>query len=462
MDEPGGLVFADVEVIGRGRVDVSVAAGRITAVGAANPTGPAIAGQGRALLPGLHDHHLHVLAAAAARTSVECGPPVVRDRADLAHALAAGRPHRGWIRGVGYHESVAGDLDATELDRLTAAVPTRVQHRSGALWMVNGLGVSALGLDDVQLAGVERDGDGRPTGRLWRMDDWLRERIGVDPSPDVAGVSAELARYGVTGVTDATPDLGVSAVTVVVAGGFEQRLLSLGVDVPAGVGLGPRKIVVADHQLPSFDELVELVRAARPRAVALHCVTRAALVLTLAVLGDVGAHPGDRIEHAAVGPPELARRAAALGLTVVTQPGLVRDRGDDYLDQVEADDQPFLWPFASLLAAGVRVGCSSDAPYGGLSPWASIAAAVERRSISGRPVAAAERVDAWTALRGYLSPLSDPGGEPRSVVAGAPADLCLLDRPLADALRSPADVEVLLTVRGGRIIHGESALAGRS
>jgi predicted amidohydrolase YtcJ len=462
MDEPGGVVFADVEVIGCGRVDVSVRAGRIAAIGAVEPGRPVIAGHGRALLPGLHDHHLHVLATAASRTSVDCGPPRVRDRVDLARALGPARPHRGWIRGVGYHESVAGDLDATSLDRVTSALPTRVQHRSGALWVVNGPGVRALGLDDVQLTGVERDAGGRPTGRLWRMDDWLRERIGVDPAPDVAGVSAELARGGVTAVTDATADLTLDAVEAIVAGGFEQGLLSLGRAVPAGVGLGPRKIVVADHQLPSFDELVGLVHAARPRAVALHCVTRAALALTLAVLSEVGAKRGDRIEHAAVGPPELARAAAALGVTVVTQPGLVRERGDDYLDDVEADDQPFLWPFASLLAAGVRVGCSSDAPYGGLDPWASVAAAVARRSASGRLVAGAERVDAWTALRGYLSPLADPGGRPRAVAVGAPADLCLLDRPLADALRAPEQVAVVLTARGGRIIHGDSALAGRA
>lgn len=462
MGEPDGLVFADVEVIGRGRVDVSVRGGRIAAIGAARGGGQTIAGRGQALLPGLHDHHIHVLAAAAARTSVDCGPPAVRDGAELARRLAGARPQRGWIRGIGYHESVAGDLDAAALDRLTPPVPVRVQHRSGALWVVNGPGIRALGLDDVQNPGVERGAAGRPTGRLWRVDDWLRERIGIDPDPDVAGVSAELARHGITGVTDATADVSADAAQAIVAGGFEQRLVSLGVDTTGAVTLGARKIVVADHQLPSFDELVERVRAARPRAVALHCVTRAALVLTLAVLADVGARHGDRIEHAAICPPELAANVAALGVTVVTQPSLVRERGDDYLAGVDPEDLPFLWPFASLLAAGVRVGCSSDAPFGGLSPWASVAAAVERRSATGRAVAGHERVDAWTALRGYLSPLEDPGGPARSVAVGAPADLCLLDRPLGDALRTPDSVEVQLTCRGGRIIHRSATLAGRS
>jgi predicted amidohydrolase YtcJ len=195
--------------------------------------------------------------------------------------------------------------------------------------------------------------------------------------------------------------------------------------------------------------LLHEVRTTRPRPVAVHCVTEAALALTLAVLGECGPVRGDRIEHAAVCPPQLAALAASLGVAVVTQPSLVALRGDEYLERVDDDELPHLWPFASLLAAGVRVGCSSDAPYGDPDPWRSIAAAVERRSRSGREVAPGERVDALTALRGYLGAPDDPGGPPRSVRAGAPADLCLLDRPLADALARPAEVGIELTLIGG-------------
>ena len=46
---------------------------------------------GAALLPGLHDHHLHLFALAASRTSLECGPPSVRDADGLAAAAASGR-----------------------------------------------------------------------------------------------------------------------------------------------------------------------------------------------------------------------------------------------------------------------------------------------------------------------------------------------------------------------------------
>jgi len=88
---------------------------------------------GGALLPGLHDHHVHLLAGAAALASVDAGPAAVRDAARLASALrAADRalPPGAWLRAVGYHESVAGDIDAAWLDALGIRRPIRMQHRT--------------------------------------------------------------------------------------------------------------------------------------------------------------------------------------------------------------------------------------------------------------------------------------------------------------------------------------------
>ena len=123
---------------------------------------------GGALLPGLHDHHVHLRALAAARVSVESGPPHVRTAGELATRLRtadASAPPGGWLRCVGYHESVAGRLDRWALDRMLAGRPVRVQHRTGVLWVVNSAAVALLGLDACDLPGVERDAAGRPTWR---------------------------------------------------------------------------------------------------------------------------------------------------------------------------------------------------------------------------------------------------------------------------------------------------------
>ena len=133
---------------------------------------------GGALLPGLHDHHIHLMALAVAKASVRCGPPQIRSLGSLASALRERRDSRGWIRGVGYHESVAGQLDRARLDELVPDRPVRIQHRSGALWVVNSAAVDQLGLDrGVDQPGVERDAEGHATGRLFRLDSWLRQHL---------------------------------------------------------------------------------------------------------------------------------------------------------------------------------------------------------------------------------------------------------------------------------------------
>jgi len=119
-----GVLLRNAELDGRIRADLRVSDGRVTDVAPAlqrRPGEDVQDCQGGAVLPGLCDHHLHLHALAAWRESVPCGPPEVTDRAGLAAALAAATPDaRGWIRGVGYTESVAGDLDAAALDRLRA------------------------------------------------------------------------------------------------------------------------------------------------------------------------------------------------------------------------------------------------------------------------------------------------------------------------------------------------------
>ena len=87
-----------------GRIcDVRVADGRIkTIAGRVAPHAGegTIDAQGGALFPGLHDHHIHLLALAAALESVACGPPSILDRAALATAL--GSATGAFLRGVGY------------------------------------------------------------------------------------------------------------------------------------------------------------------------------------------------------------------------------------------------------------------------------------------------------------------------------------------------------------------------
>ena len=82
---------------------------------------------GGTVLPGLHDHHVHVRSAASALDSFSVGPPGVSTKEQLAQILSNATPGPdGWIRAVGYHESVAGDLDRAALDVVVPNVPVRI------------------------------------------------------------------------------------------------------------------------------------------------------------------------------------------------------------------------------------------------------------------------------------------------------------------------------------------------
>jgi len=460
-----GLVIRSAEVDGR-IVDVHIAGGRIVAVTtrSAGDGEEAFDAGGGALVPGLHDHHVHILALAAAARSVAVGPADVAGAQGFGRALraadAALEPGR-WLRAVGYHESVAGALDRHGLDAVVPGRPVRLQHRSGAMWMLNSAALEVLGVAAADLAGVERAADGRPTGRLFGLDAWLGERLPRRPL-DLAAVGRQLLDYGVTGLTDATPTEGPEDVETLAAavadGSLPQHVVVTGgpgLDPGAGAGLarGPVKVVVADHALPGLDELAAAIARthADGRPVAVHCVTRVALLLALAAWDETGSRPGDRIEHGAVVHPADAVRIARHGLTVVTQPAFVAVRGDDYLADVEADDRPHLWPCAGLLRAGVPVAGSTDAPFGPADPWQAIAAAVARRTPSGLLVGADERLAPRRALDLFLGRPGAPGGPPRRVTPGAPADLCLLAAPLEAALRAPSADLVVATVRAGRL-----------
>ncbi|MFI0369132.1 amidohydrolase family protein [Actinomadura sp. 1N219] len=447
----GRLLLRDAELLDGRRADVRVRDGRIAEIAASVPREAGeevVECRGGLLLPGLVDHHLHLHALAAARRSVRCGPPDVTSRAGLADALAAASPGRdGWIRGVGYHESVAGDLTGAVLDGLCSRHPVRVQHRSGAMWMLNTRAARAVRLDEADHPGIERDAAGAPTGRIWRADDWLRSRLPPGAPPGLADVGRDLARLGVTAVTDATPDLSPDALAAITAdvrdGTLPQRVHLLGAPLTARAG-DPWKIVLADSGLPALGDLIGRIRRARAagRPVAVHAVTREALVLLLVALREAGSVPGDRIEHAALVPRELIGEIADLGLAVVTQPGFLADRGGDYARDVPADEHPDLYRCRSLIAAGVPVALSSDAPYGPLDPWAVIAAA------SGRTLNPAERLPPRRALDAYLAPPEHPGGVPRRLRPGGPADLVLLHVPARAALAAPAADAVRLTLIG--------------
>jgi predicted amidohydrolase YtcJ len=462
MPEP--MIFRDVEIDGRVGLDVLVRGGRIEEIGASLAANcPEIDGRGGALIPGLIDHHLHLLSWAAQMGSVDLSgvatPEELRGELD---AAAAAHATGSWIRATGYHESAAGVLTRRDLDAICPGHKIRVQHRSGALWMLNSMALEAVIGDEQPPDFAERDADGALSGRFTRADAWLRARV---PSLDlpIDQASRALARWGVTGFTDASVTNESSAARLIAArvrdGSIRQRVMLMGAlalpEAPE-YAVGPVKFLLDDSALPDVDQLACEMRVAHAggRAVAAHCVTLAELAVALAAIESAGAAPGDRIEHGGEINDSAVGAIQRLGLTVVTQPGFIHDKGDRYLK--DCDDPDLLYRCGSLWRLGIKVCSSSDAPYGSADPWLAMRTAVSRRTKAGGVLNADERMPKRDALSLYLGGFHDPGGPPRRVEVGAPADLCLLAASLGAALDALNPELVSATMVGGAVVYASS------
>lgn len=455
------MLIRNAEVWGHGLADVRIEQGRIEAIDPPRPgEGGILDANGGALLPGLHDHHIHLAALAVRSASVWCGPPEVCDAQTLADRLQS-QGGTGWLRGIGYHESVMGLPSARELDAIVPDRPLRIQHRSGRMWLLNSRALAQLLAKADPPPGLERDANG-PTGRLFDEDPWLRETLASEP-PDFADISAELASYGITGLTDMSPRNDPAMAAHFAAQMRGSRLLQQVwlagapalADAPAGPWhLGPAKLHLHEAALPDFDGAVQFIVQAheRQRAVAIHCVSEVELVFALAAIEQAGPMCGDRIEHASVASDVLIARIASLGLQVCVQPQFVAERGDQYLADVEPRHHAELYRLRAFADAGVTMAGGSDAPFISADPWAGMASAVARRTASGAAIGLAEALSPEAALALYLADPADLSHS-RRIAVSEPADLVLLSRPWAETRGRLSSADVRATIISGNCVY---------
>ena len=421
---------------------------------------------GRCAVPGLHDHHCHFLAYAAALASVDCAASALEQPEALIRFLSEQLPnHSDGLRAIGYHEGGHGLIDRHALNRLSSSVPVRVQHRTGRLWIYNHAAIAQLRSNEFPEA-AERDDEGRLTGRFFHMDDWLQQHF-PKPLPDIARASRRLAAYGITGLTDAGPDNNAETVALFRAFQEDERLLQrvtlmgrpdLDFTSTDNLILGPCKIYLKENALPAFDELCALItrQHQRHRAVAFHCVTAAELHFALAALTEVGSLPSDRIEHASLCDDEALKIIRQLGISVVSQPIFIAERGDRYRASLPEDDQRILYRACSFLDVEIPFAASSDAPFGNANPWLCMRAAVARATPSGVILNPHEALSPEAALSMYLGKAEDPGRQWRSLTPGNPADLVILESATIELDKPP---RVSKTFINGRCVYDGSIAA---
>jgi len=158
-------------------------------------------------------------------------------------------------------------------------------------------------------------------------------------------------------------------------------------------------------------------------------------------------------------------RVAALGGGIALQHRMAY-QGEYFVERYGSRAAETTPPIARILAAGVPIGAGTDATrVASYNPWASLAWLVSGRTVGGlRLYPAANRLDRHSALRLWTAAnawFSSEAGKKGQIKAGQLADLALLsDDYFSVPEEGIAHLQSVLTVLGGRIVHGAGDFAG--
>jgi predicted amidohydrolase YtcJ len=431
---------------------VAVKGGRVVALGEpaelAGWRGPAtrrVDLQGKLVLPGLTDAHLHVESLGETRETLDLvGAASLEEALGRVARRAAATPAAGWVRGRGWDQNDwPGQAfpTAADLDRVSGGRPVFLERVDGhAAW------VSTRALE---LASVTSATPDPPGGRILRAAGGAPTGVLVDAAADLvaarippatplerkrrleAGLKAA-AEAGLTSVHDAgvdgeTVDLykqllaeGRLPIRVYAMRRGPQDFLALGPGLRPDVGLGDGLLtvraikVMADGALGSrgafmlepyaddpgnrglatvdWDALDRLVKAALAQGfqVATHAIGDAANRKVLDAY-ERGFGPGGgaahrfRIEHVQVVSPPDVPRLKALGVIPSMQP--THCTSDMYwaTDRVGKERAKGAYLWRSFLRQGLPLPAGSDAPVEDVSVLRGLFAAVTRQDAQGWP-----------------------------------------------------------------------------
>ena len=433
--------------------------------------------EGRCVLPGFCDAHVHFLGWALARLELDLRPAGSMAQCLRIVAEAAGEGD-GWLRGHGWLEEAWADgrPTAAALDEVTGERPVALwAHDHHTLW-VNSAALRAAG----------QTGDGIVRER----DAWdfpLPERTALEQSQAVRAAMAAANARGVVAVHDYQRDGGRglwqrldgdrrltlrvhmslpaeridAAQAMELRSGFGSELLRVGpVKAFMDGTLGSSTAWMLDGSgmvLTSAREMAQITRTASALglSVAVHAIgdgaNRAALDAleeTREAWEQVPVPP--RIEHVQLIDDADLGRLAELGVTASMQP--VHQRSDRELaERIWGERARCGYRWRDLLDSGAHLAFGSDAPIEDLDPLAGIDAAVNREWYPEQRLDVADAVLAFTA--GGAAAV----GEHRTrglLLPGYAADLVVLDTDIITHPDRIATARVVATMLGGRWVHG--------
>ncbi len=449
--------------------------------GAMRARGDVLDADGAWLIPGLWDHHVHMVpwALEAERTplgearSARQAAALMADASVMADGRRVGsgfrdaswtdRPtlalldaalgdtpaylinadlHSVWLNSAALRrERLSSDesgmlreADAFEVSRRLNAVDTAVADAAVDRAARAAASRGVVGIVDLDMA----ENAGAWERRRASGFDRLRVRAGIYPDQLERAISERLRTGDPIGGDDL---LRMGSLKIITDGSLGTRTAACTRPYPDG-GHGVLTIPA--------EELADLMIAATAAGIscAVHAIGDLAGANALDAFALTGAT--GTIEHAQLVAHADLARFARLGVTASVQPvHALDDRA--LVDTLWAAQTALPYPLRSLAAQGATLVFGSDAPVAPLDPWAAMAAAVFRARDADTPWQAQETLDSASALAASTSRGST---DPATISVGALADLalCAAD-PLACDEPSLRGMAVSATLLRGRLTH---------
>ncbi len=431
---------------------VAVSGDRILAVGTRGeverlrgPDTRVIDAEGRFLMPGFEDAHIHLMTGGAQLDSVDLKDAATP--AEFARRIGDRAKRTGpaeWVMGGNWDEQrwPGAPLPTRELiDAVTPATPVFVDRYDEHMSLANSVALHLAGITsktpDPAGGLIVRDAKGEPTGIL---KDAARAIVfKVIPSPTSAQrertlrrALAHMASHGVTSVQDMGPDPDDVAIYAAFTSRSELtariRAVPFEVALAEQLAKGPVKTAAtpffrvsgakgfADGSLGSTtafffepyadapgshgllaDEMQPL-EAMRGRLVAIdrageqlcvHAIGDRAISMVLDLFSDVARANGTRdrrprIEHSQHVAPKDFDRYASLGVIASVQPYHAIDDGQWAEKRIGPERAKTTYAFRTFLDHKIRVAFGTDWPVAPLDPLQTVYAAVTRATLDGR------------------------------------------------------------------------------
>lgn len=488
--------------------------------------GERISLRGRRILPGLIDAHLHPLWLASAAKQVACMAPLVYSIEDMLRELCKQRealPSANWIEGWGYDEGKLREGRAPtrwDLDKAVADVPVVVTRTCVHIISVNSKALELAGITretpNPPGGEIDKDANGEPTGILRENARHLvlniMPRLSAEENAAIlAELSSTLLAHGITAITDmmAMGELidYLEMYNHAVGKGLKQRTVlyymwedlqkhpSLSADRTNKnnqVHIGGIKLFAdgsvsgrtawvnppflggdENYGIPttSKEELLAAADAAEQNGVQLvvHAMGEQAIDFIVDTFyertGWLPDAPSVRVEHAAMPTVRAIKRAAKAGIAFVPQPIFLFAEIESYLNNLGAERTRQTYPIQTMLAEGIKVAFSSDAPATAwadpANPFVGMMSAVTRKAYDGTDTGQSERIEIETAVELYTRAAQEIIGVQRigQLKPGYHADFIVLHEDILQI--SPEkiiDVTVEETYMGGTLVYQKESV----